>query len=74
MVESLKKNKQAFIEDDRKALQTQISDLQMTLEINKSIICDLLQCKNGLSSGAEKNILKKINEEGQLLRDRNALI
>jgi SAM-dependent MidA family methyltransferase len=45
-VETLKRAKQTFLESERRKYVSQIEDLQMSLEINKSIICDLLQCKS----------------------------
>jgi hypothetical protein len=45
-VETLKRAKQTFLESERRRYVSQIEDLQMSLEINKSIICDLLQCKS----------------------------
>ena len=45
-LESLKRIKSHFVEVDKKRLLQQVDDLEMTLEINKGIICDLLQCKS----------------------------
>ena len=42
----LKLAKHTFLESERRKYVTQIEDLQMSLEINKGIICDLLQCKS----------------------------
>ena len=41
----------------------------MTIDINKGIICDLLQCKS--LSQVEGAILKKMTEENQILDSRN---
>ena len=40
----------------------------MTLEINKGIICDLLQCKS--LSQVESAIVKKFNDENDVLKFR----
>lgn len=42
--------------------------MQTTLEINKSIICDLLQCKS--VSQVEQALFKKFNDEGNVLKSR----
>ncbi len=43
----------------------------MSLEINKGIICDLLQCKS--LSQVESAVLSKLKDESGLLRQRIAL-
>lgn len=45
-VESVNKAKLQFVESENKVFKVQITDLQMSLDINKGIICDLLQCKS----------------------------
>ena len=42
----------------------------MTLEINKGIICDLLQCKSSSQPGVEGAVLKKMMDESQYLKTR----
>jgi len=44
----------------------------MSLEINKGIICDLLQCKS--ISQVEAAVISKLNDESHLLRDRIKLL
>ena len=41
-LETLKKAKQSFMDSEKRKYLNQIEDLQMSLDINKSIICDLL--------------------------------
>jgi hypothetical protein len=41
-LETLKKAKQCFMDSEKRKYMNQIEDLQMSLDINKSIICDLL--------------------------------
>lgn len=43
----------------------------MSLEINKGIICDLLQCKS--LSQVEMALVSKFKDEGALLRSRIAV-
>lgn len=68
-VESVNKSKQQFIDNENKNLKVQICDLQTSLDINKGIICDLLQCKS--LSQVEGAILRKMNDELILMRDSN---
>ena len=67
-VETLKRAKQTFLESERRKYVSQIEDLQMSLEINKSIICDLLQCKS--ITQVEHALAAKFRDEGAIHRTR----
>ena len=62
-------SKQAFLDSERRSLLSQLSDLQTSLEINKAIICDLLQAK-GFSKAFEQAITAKCIDEVTLLTAR----
>jgi len=66
----LKQSKQNFLEAERRAYINQVEDLRTSLEINKSIICDLLQSKN-FSKAFETSITSKCIDEVNLLTNRN---
>jgi hypothetical protein len=67
-VEVLKLAKYTFLESERRKYVSQIEDLQMSLEINKGIICDLLQCKS--VGQIESALIVKFRDEAMLLRNR----
>lgn len=67
-VESVKKAKQTFQDNEKKNLVQQIEDLHTTLDINKGIICDLLQCKS--LHQVEGALINKMNDESVLQRLR----
>jgi hypothetical protein len=60
------------LETERRGLLAQIADLKMSLDINKGIICDLLQssAKGQFTKGFETAVMQKCSEETQLLRQR----
>ena len=66
----MKQSKQNFLEAERRAYINQVEDLRTSLEINKSIICDLLQSKN-FSKAFETSITSKCIDEVNLLTNRN---
>jgi hypothetical protein len=60
--------KKAFSSAEQRRLEEQLADMTTSLEINKGIICDLLQSKT--LHQVEGALIPKLNDENILLRLR----